>query len=135
MVSASGKPRVKSVGAQIDALFKQREKYYAAQKKADDEKRKLDDMKDTLIDTMHKQGLEGSKGKLATVTVSKTVHAQPVDWEAFHEFVYEERMAHLFFRRISDTAFREILEARDGEAIPGIQSFEKDNLSIRRRTT
>ena len=130
-----GAPRAKSIGTQIDAIFKLRGKLAEQQKKVDEGKKKLEQMKFDLIEHLHKQGIEGSKGKLASVSITTAVHAQPVDWDAFHEFVYENKAAHMFYRRISDTTFREMLEMRGGEAIPGVDAYEKESLSIRRRTT
>ena len=98
--------RIKSIGAQIDAVFKQRERYRLLQKKADDAEKKLNEMKEAVIAECHRQKLDGAKGALATVTVKKEIKASPVDWEAFHEFVYKEKAAWMYFARIKDSAFR-----------------------------
>ena len=126
--------RTKSIGAQIDDVFKLREKLAAEKKKYDLGKQKLENMKDQLIETLTKQGLESGRGASASVSIKTAIHAQPEDWDAFYPWMYKNKMGHLMFKRLSDTAYREILELRGGEEIPGVKSYTKETLSILRRT-
>lgn len=124
-----------SIGAQIDRLFKMREKIAADQKKVDEQKKKLKAFKEQLIETFKKQNIESSRGDLATVTLKKEVVPNPVDWDDFYQWMYEEHAGHMLYKRVSASAYREMLELRGGEEIPGLESFETEDLSIRRRTT
>ncbi len=63
----------------------------------------------------------------ATERVVPTVH----DWDAFYEFIKQEDALYMLERRPLATAFREMLEARDGEAIPGVEPYVKRSVSLR----
>ena len=126
--------RKKSIGGRIDDIFRLREKIAADQKKVDAAKAKLDEMKLQLILDLKGADLDASRGKLASVTLSTRIEPSPYDWDAFFPWMYEEQAGHLMFKRILAPAYREMLELRGGEDIPGVKPFEKESLSIRRRT-
>jgi len=64
----------------------------------------------------------------------KSVNTLPVakDWEAIYEYVKENDAFYLLFKRLSSTAYKEMLEA--GEVLPGAESYEKETISITKPT-
>lgn len=129
--AAAGKPTKKaSLGLQIDALFKLREKLREIQAQ---EKNQLDLIaaaETVLMETMKHEGIEKSTGKLATVSISSTISANVVDWDAFYAYIYKNKFAHLLQKRVSDPAVRELFETKG--KVPGVEPFTKEKLNLRK---
>ncbi|WP_018609534.1 hypothetical protein [Uliginosibacterium gangwonense] len=124
------KDTVKPLGTLIDDLNKIREKRRVL---AEQDKKLEDDYKDleAQIDArMVSEGMEKATGKTATVSFSTVVVANIVDWDAVCKYTKRTGNFQLFQRRISDPAFRELLETKKA-AIPGLEAFEKRKLNLR----
>lgn len=52
------------------------------------------------------------------------------DWDAFERFCLRKKALHLFQRRLSASAVREMMEELDGQPIPGVTSFKTRKLSV-----
>lgn len=61
----------------------------------------------------------------------KTTAEVPVveDWDQLYAYIHENDAFHLLQRRVSSTAYRELIAS--GEALPGVRSFEKVSLNLR----
>lgn len=122
-----------SLGAQIDALHENREEI----RKLTKDLKKLTGAKEILeqglLASMAAQDLEQSRGAIATATVSITTVPNVFDWEAFYDFIKETDAFYLLDRRAASVAYRELLESREGEAIPGVQPYDKITISLRSR--
>ena len=68
------------------------------------------------------------------LTASKTETDLPTieDWEAFEKFVYRNSGIHFLQRRLSSRAYRDFLTMNEGKKIPGIKTFTKKGISIRK---
>lgn len=53
------------------------------------------------------------------------------DWTALEQFVYRNKHLDLFQRRLSPAVWKELLESRNGTAVPGVGVFQKRKLSVR----
>lgn len=84
-----------------------------------------------VIEWMQDQGLERTGIGAANVSVQRKRHPQVTDWDAFYEFIYKNNAAYLMQRRVSSTAVEEFVNS--GEDVPGIEYYEEDVLSVRRR--
>lgn len=130
-------PRAKkdpSIGSLIDEIYQMREEIRIEQKAVDNKKIVMEEKKLELIKALRSQNVEGSKGKTATATI--TTERVPVveDWERFYNWMYKNKAAHLMFRRLTSTAYREMLESRKGRLIPGVKNFDKETVSLLKRT-
>lgn len=76
------------------------------------------------------EGMDKATGKKATASIGHVTVATIKDWDALCKYVKKTGYFHLFQRRISDPAFREILELKGGE-VPGLEAFDKKNLNLR----
>lgn len=85
-----------------------------------------------IFESLAGQGLEGGKGKLATASISAVTVANVEDWDKFHAFVKKTGYFHLLQRRVSDPAFRELLEQKGAATMAkaGVVPFVKHNLSL-----
>lgn len=130
--AAAGKPAVKkaSLGLQIDALFKLREKLRSIQAQEKDQMDLISAAEVVLMETMKAEGVDKSTGKLATVSISSTIAANVVDWDTFWAFVYKNKFGHLLQKRVSDPAVRELFETKG--KVPGVEPYTKEKLNLRK---
>lgn len=119
-----------SLGVQIDAIFKTREELRALQEQEKEVEARIREQELVLMETMEREGVDRSTGKLATVSISETLTGNVVDWDVFWAFVFKTKAAHLLQRRISDPAVRELFETKG--AVPGVEPFKKRKLNIRK---
>lgn len=117
-----------SVGKQIDDLIKLRQLKAAAQAKVDEIDEKVKAAEAVLLETLQAEGVEKATGKLGTVSVSQNVVATVKDWDAFYEYISKNKFFHLLQRRVSDPAYRELLDM--GKKVPGVEPFTKVGLRV-----
>ena len=78
---------------------------------------------------MESAGVDKFSGKLGTVSISTNVVANVEDWDALYPYIAKNKLWHLLQRRVSDPAYRELLDA--GKKVPGVQPFSKKRLNLR----
>lgn len=135
-MSAIAEPPVKkkvaavvTVGATIDLLWALREdkrKAEAAVKMIED---KIAAMEPAMFERLDAEGLDKAQGKAASISISSTVTANVEDWGAFHAYIKKTGHFHLLQKRVSDPAYRELLEL--GKKVAGVQPFTKRRLNLR----
>lgn len=114
--------RIYSKSAEIAAVE-------ARRKELDQEKR---DMEAELLQAMQQVGTDIVRGNLATVSISESVKPQIVDLDKLYQFVHRKKAFHLFERRISSTAYREMKDQLGNKPIPGLSDFLVTKLNIRK---
>jgi len=122
------KPRM-NIGQKIDKLWLLREK-----KRAKDAESKLigdeiDALEAELMHHMTDEGTDKAAGKKATVSITKSVVPQAIDWDAFYAYIHRHKYYHLLERRPAVAGCRELFDA--GKKIPGIEPFTKVKLNLR----
>ena len=119
-----------NIGECIDRLFEIRN----AKGELNRAKRALDDEKDEieahLLGKMKELGVESTKSKIASATISKSIVPHVDDWDAFYEYIVYTNSPFLLERRPSVTAYRDLLQA--GEVIPGVSPFTEVSISLRK---
>lgn len=119
-----------SLGSDGEMLFNIRNSKRELEAKIKELEAQAKEIEDRLLEKMHADGLDkftvAGKG---TISTSTSVVADVQDWQAFEGFVHKHKYYHLFQRRVSDTAYRELLEA--GKKVPGVQPFTKVRLNMR----
>jgi hypothetical protein len=86
------------------------------------------DFENRLIALMENIGTTTVKNDLGNFRISTSVLPVAKDWEAIHAYIKTNDAFHLMQKRLSSTAYREMVSA--GEDIPGTESFEKQTISI-----
>ncbi len=121
-----------TLGQMADKAHVLRAKYRKAQSRADELKKEFDDFKEQIMDRIESEKLEGSlvRGKKATVSLKPKTVPTVKDWAKVFKYVKTNDAFHLFERRISSSAWREEVQARKNRDIPGIEKFEKRDLSV-----
>ena len=124
-------PRPASLGSKIDSMFELRDKKRVLEASIKDLDTAYAKLEAELIEEMGKQGVDKLSGTLASASITKTVTANVEDWDMFLAYVYKTKQGHLLQRRVSDPAFRELLD--HGKKVPGTQPFIKARLNVRVR--
>jgi len=83
------------------------------------------------MEEMESQGMKKATGLLGTVSLKETLIAHVLDWDKVYNYILRNKAFHLMQKRISDGAFRELLENRKGKNIPGIDKFNKKGINLR----
>ena len=73
--------------------------------------------------------MDKGTGKRASASLSHTVVANLKDWELLTKYIKRTGNFQLFQRRLSDPAFRELLESKG--SVPGVEPFTKTKLNLR----
>lgn len=118
-----------SLGSLIDEIWAVREKKRELQEKLAVIEAEISGKEEALLDRLEAEGVKASTGKKASVSISTSVVANVTDWDAFYAFIYKNKLGHLLQRRVSDPAFRELLESKG--KVPGAEPFSKTRLNIR----
>jgi acyl transferase domain-containing protein len=86
-------------------------------------------IEDELLQQLEAQHTSTAKGKLASVSITSSVTANVTDWDKLYAFIKRHGHFHLLHRRVTDAAYRELLE--HGVKVPGTESFVKKRLNVR----
>ncbi len=126
---AATKSRAPTVGALIDQIWAAREEKRRLEAQIKEVETTIADINEQLMERLEAEGLDKASGSKATVSVSTNTVANVDDWDAFWAYIIKNKFTHLLQRRVSDPAYRELLEA--GKKVPGVQPFVKRTLNVR----
>lgn len=119
-----------SLGSMIDELDELRDRKRELNAELKDIEATMKALEQEIINELDSQGLKFGGGSKARATISETEVPTVVDWDAFYDYVIENKAPYLFERRVAAAPWRELHEA--GEAIPGTEPFTKRSLSLRK---
>jgi hypothetical protein len=122
--------RVVPIGPKIDAMWALREKKRALEDQVKVIEDQLRMVEEELIADLDAQHVDKMTGKMATVSISEVQVGNCTDWDAFYTYVKKTGYFHLFQRRLSDPAVREIFEQKG--KLPGVELFTKRKLNLRK---
>ena len=117
------------IGPLIDKLDGLREEKRALETKVKLVEAKYKELEEGLLFRMQAEGADKVTGKKATASISSSVSGTIEDWEAFTKYVAKTKYFHLFQRRLSDPAVRELFETKG--KVPGLGTFVKRRLNLR----
>lgn len=120
-----------SLGALVDQMWSLREQKRELDASIKDLEGQIADKESLIMEQMASQGLDKMSGALASVSITTNTVAQVEDWDAFWAFIHKKKYGHLLQRRVSDPAYRELLE--QGVVVPGVSPFSKQRLNLRVR--
>jgi hypothetical protein len=121
--------RAQPLGKLIDHLWEVREKKRALETEVKDLEAKIGEAEAKLMEALQAAGMEKASSSRASVSVTTTTVAHVTDWDEFGKYVIKNKFLHLLQRRVSDPAYRELLEA--GKKVPGTEPFSKKRLNLR----
>lgn len=124
-------PKPPGLGGLIDQMWALREKKRELESAVKDVEGQIADIESNLMEQMAAQGVDKMSGAMASVSITTSTIAQVEDWDAFWAFIHKKKYGHLLQRRVSDPAYRELLE--QGVTVPGVSPFSKQRLNLRAR--
>jgi predicted nucleic acid-binding Zn-ribbon protein len=92
-----------------------------------------EDLELQIREQMNAIGIEQLRIDTATITIGTQDVPQITDFEELWKYVHEYNKPYLLERRVSSSAWRDELKSRDGEAVPGTETFTKHTVSLRTR--
>ena len=98
------------IKAQMDGLNKRLKEFREA----------LDQVDRLLLRKMDNEGLNRTANSLASVSINEDIVPDVTNWDKLYEHVQETGDFSLIQRRVSSTAYRELLKL--GEQVPGLES-------------
>lgn len=118
-----------STGAIIDQYWAAREEKRRLEDQVKEVGAKLTEIEEQLLERMDADGLEKATGSKASASITTSTVADVQDWDALWPYIAKNKLFHMVQRRISDPAYRELLEM--GKKVPGVQPFTKRKLNLR----
>lgn len=128
-VAANLAPVSISIGPTVDKLFELRENKRALEAKIKFIETEYAELEEQLMAKLEAEGSDKGAGKKATVSITRNVIGNVTDWEKFNAYVKKTGFFHLYQRRLSDPAVRELFE--QGKKVPGCEPFTKARLNLR----
>ncbi len=119
-----------TLGSMIDELFDLREqrRALAAEDKALSEDAR--ELEAKIIGKLDAEGTDRGASKKASVSISEVEEPNVVDWDKFCTFAKRTGNMHLFQRRVSAPAWRELRALKKSD-VPGLECFKKRSLNLR----
>jgi hypothetical protein len=93
-------------------------------------KEQLDQLELLIIQDLDNNKTTLARGKYATASITESAVPQVADWEAFYQYILDNKALHMLDRKPNTGAFRELNDA--GVTVPGVNSFTKRKLSLRK---
>lgn len=118
-----------TVGNMGEKLFALRERKRLLEESIKEIDEEYNVLAEQLMERMEKEGLPKASCPAGTMSISTAVVANVTDWDVFIPWARKTNNLHLFQRRISDAAWRELFESKG--AIPGTEPFNKKRLNLR----
>lgn len=112
------KPTLGEMTEQYFALLARGKDLEEQMKKVEEE---IDLLKQTILESCDEAGLSSVTSKSGSLKVSESVVPSVSNWDAYYEYIHENKYYHLLERRPSVTGCRELFE--QGVRIPGAEPF------------
>lgn len=119
----------KPIGDLIDGMFALRERKRELEAQIKEIEGEYDGLSNTLLEKFEAEHATASRGSKATASVTTSVTGNIVEFDDLCKFVKRTGYFHLFERRISATAYRELLDS--GKKVPGVETFVKKRVNLR----
>lgn len=128
-MATAAKSRPATMGSLIDRIWASREEKRRLEEQAKEVSAQIAALEEELVERMNAEGTDKAQGTKASVSITSSVVADVQDWDAFWTYIARNKFWHLVQRRVSDPAYRELLE--QGKKVSGVQPFTKRKLNVR----
>jgi len=120
----------KTIGSIIDKTGLLKDKLSTLNKEIKDLREEKTALEQALLLMLHEQNITQSRGTSKSATINNQTFYEVENWDDFLNFVTMDNMQHLLQRKLSTPACQEIINT--GLGIPGIKSFTKETISLRK---
>ena len=122
-------PGVATIGGMTDKLVVLRDKKREHEAEITKIEAEFNQISEDLIKRLDAEGTDKGAGKRGSVSITSSVVGNVLDWDALFAYVKKTGYFHLFQRRLSDPAVRELFESKG--KVPGVEPFTKRRLNVR----
>lgn len=129
MATTKVAPKARTVGSIIDTIWKLREDKRALEAKVKIIEAQIAEEETLAFAALDKEQVTASRGSKASISISEAVNYNIQDFDEFTKYVKKTGYFHLFQRRLSVTAVREIFEQK--KQVPGLVPFTKRTLNVK----
>lgn len=113
----------------LNKLTETRTSLRELQEKERDLKRTKNDLESRIIADLESQGIDRVGNGSCTISIKKEVVPTVEDWDTVQKYIRETGRFELLHKRMSATAFREILQLELG--VPGVKQTELTRILFR----
>jgi cell division protein FtsI/penicillin-binding protein 2 len=92
-------------------------------------RKQQDELDYALLSQLDEQGLSRTANDKASVSINKDTVPDVTDWDALYEHINSTKDYSLLQRRVSSTAYKELLKLE--EEVPGVQPREIRRINFR----
>jgi hypothetical protein len=117
-----------SIGNLIDKLYDLRQQRLDLQKQVDALKEQETALRQAILFELDMNGLAKASGSHATAGVTLSIQPSVEDWDAVYEFIQRNQRFDLLQKRLSTTAWRELVD--EGVHVPGTFVMEVRDISL-----
>lgn len=125
--------RKTKIGPEVDKLDKLRNEVSKLNKQLEEVRKAKTAQENKVMSLLEEQGLEMGAGTAITASIVEEEIGSLKDWEKFFQFARRQNAPELIQHRISQPAFREMLQHRKGKQIPGTELVTLKKLSVTAR--
>lgn len=127
MATATKRPA--TLGSLADRIWASREEKRRLEAEVKSVNDAIAELEEELLARMDAENTDKASGTKASISVTKSIVADVQDWDLFWPYIAKNKFFHLVQRRVSDPAYRELLDM--GKKVPGVQPFPKRKLNVR----
>mgnify|MGYP003326872420 CR=1 FL=1 len=113
----------------IEARAKIKETIDALNAELTEAKTSKEDLDRQLLTSLDQQGLSRTANDKASVSINQDTVPEVTDWDAVYEHINTTKDYSLLQRRVSSTAYKELLKL--GENVPGLQPRDIRRINFR----
>lgn len=128
-MATATRERPATLGTLADRIWASREEKRRLEAEVKVVGEKIAELEEELMTRMGSENTDKAAGTKASVSITTTVVADVQDWDSFWPYIAKNKLFHLVQRRVSDPAYRELLDM--GKKVPGVQPFSKRKLNVR----
>jgi ABC-type uncharacterized transport system ATPase subunit len=121
--------RAPTIGKMIDDLWTLREQKRVKDAEVKEIEGKIAAAELVIMEKLDAEDTITGKGKSASVSITEVTSFNITDFDLFAKYVAKTKYFHLFQRRVSELAVREIFEKKG--AVPGLTPFTKRKINLR----
>ena len=92
-------------------------------------KQEQNELEAGIIAQMKELGIDRAGNDMCTISTKVEIVPTVSDWDALWQHIFDTRQTELLQKRMSATAFRELMAM--GQSVPGVSATELDRLNYR----
>ena len=123
-----GDPMPKTIGRCADAYKEVSDLRLAMQKEVDTVKKRETEINEHILENLSASDDTGASGLKYKAQIKTSVDPSATDWEAIHDFVYENDRFDILGKKLNKKAIEELWDA--GKKVPGVVKINVKKVSI-----